>query len=356
MNGKLRILGIGLLMFLGGCQVNHTLSTPTLDHDLTLPQVSVQTLGSVPGTLIRNHMRSLGAFEQVREGFDPGGYNIQVLSVGDYYGLSNVPIQFLSAFSLFIIPAPISWDLELTFRVTRGHQEVATYRIDNTTSHYNGLFVHPDGRGDNVRLIIDNFVARAQADAALFAVTPLKPLQMPMPVAPASLQQRTRVTATFQVHADGSVSDVKASGEAPDLVLSAVETTVQKWRYQPWTASPQAPSTQPVSHSFVLRPQSILSTQEQSCAQVMSELQQFEHTSPGKPSSDLATFQQTSALLFLTELRQQKSSSAAGVDKAFTRALPWIIEQCRANPEALYWHYVSEGIKKETAAQGVSGR
>ncbi|TBU80214.1 hypothetical protein DNK06_10580 [Pseudomonas daroniae] len=352
MNNPLRILGFCLLMFLGGCQVNHTLPAPTLNHELTLPQVSVQTLGPIPGTLIRNHLRSVGVFEQVRGGFDPGGYNIQVLSVGDYYGFSNIPTQFLSAFSLFIIPASVSWDSELVFRVTRGQEEVATYRIDNRTTHYNGLFVHPDGRDDNIRRIIDNFAARVQADAALFKLTPLKPMHTPMPVAPATLQQRTALTVSYEVHADGTVRDVTVTGDAPELARSAVQETVRTWRYEPWTASPEAPATQRTSQRMILKPQSMVRTQEQSCAQVIQELQTFEQTSPGKPTSDLSTFQQTSALLFLTELRQQNSASATEVDKAFARALPWIIDQCRANPQAEYWQYVHEGVRQQRAAAG----
>lgn len=247
-----RILSLAILMLLGGCQVNHTLPEPTLDHEQTLPPVSVQTLGLVPGTLIRNHLRSTGVFEQVREGFDPGGYNIQVVSAGDYYGFSNLPNQFLSAFSFFIIPASVSWDSALTFRVTRGQEAVTTYQITNKTTHYNGLFVHPDGRDDNIRRIIDSFAARVQADAALFKLTPLKPVHTPMPVAPATLQQHTALIVSYQVNADGSVSDVTVAGDAPELAHSAVEETVRTWRYEPWTPSPEAPATQRTSRPIIL--------------------------------------------------------------------------------------------------------
>lgn len=352
MNNLLRVLSIAVLGLLGGCQVNHTLPEPTLNQQLTLPQVSVQTLGSVPGPLIRNHLRSTGVFEQVREGVDPGGYNIQVVSLGDYYGFSNIPNQFLSAFSLFIIPASVSWETEMTFRVTRGQEEVATYRVDNKTTHYNGLFVHPDGRGDNIRRIINSFAARVQADAALFKLTPLKPVHTPMPVAPATLQQHIALIVSYQVNADGSVSDVTVAGDAPELARSAVLETVRAWRYEPWTPSPEAPATQRTSRPIILKPQSLVRTQEQSCAQVTQELKAFEQASPGKPVSDLSTFQQTSALLFLAELRQQDSASATEVDKAFARALPWIIEQCRADPQADYWKYVHEGVKQQRAAAG----
>lgn len=347
-----RILSLAMLMFLGGCQVNHTLPEPTLDHEQTLPPVSVQTLGLVPGTLIRNHLRSTGVFEQVREGFDPGGYNVQVVSTGDYYGFSNLPNQFLSAFSFFIIPASVSWDSALTFRVTRGQEAVTTYQITNKTTHYNGLFVHPAGRDDNIRRIIDSFAARVQADAALFKLTPLKPVHTPMPVAPATLQQHIALIVSYQVNADGSVSDVTVTGDAPELARSAVEETLRTWRYEPWTPSPEAPATQRTSRPIILKPQSLVRTQEQSCAQVIQELQAFEHASPGKPASDLSTFQQTSALLFLAELRQQDSASATEVDKAFARALPWIIEQCRANPQVDYWKYVNEGVKQQKAPAG----
>lgn len=350
MSNLLRCLSLAMLMLLGGCQVNHTLPEPMLDHELTLPQVSVQTLGSVPGPLIRNHLRSTGVFEQVREGFDPAGYNIQIVSVGDYYGFSNLPNQFLSAFSLFIIPASVSWDTVLTFRVTRGKEEVATYRVDNKTTHYNGLFVHPDGRDDNIRRIVDSFAARAQADAALFKLTPLKPVHTPMPVAPATLQKHTVLIVSYQVNADGSVSDVKVVGDAPELARSVVEETLRTWRYEPWTPSSEAPAKQRTSQPIILKPQSLVRTQEQSCAQVIQELDAFEQSSPGKPASDLSTFQQTSAMLFLTELRQQDSASATEVDKAFARALPWIIEQCRANPQADYWQYVHQGVKQQQAA------
>lgn len=352
MSNLMRLLSLAMVMFLGGCQVNHTLPEPTLDHEQTLPPVSVQTLGSVPGPLIRNHLRSAGVFEQVREGFDPAGYNIQVVSVGDYYGFSNLPNQLLSAFSLFIIPASVSWDSALTFRVTRGQEEVATYQINNKTTHYNGLFVHPDGRDDNIRRIIDNFAARVQADAALFKLTPLKPVHTPMPVAPATLQQHTALIVSYQVNADGSVSDVTIAGDAPELARLAVEDTVRTWRYEPWAPSSKAPATQRTSQPMILKPQSLVRTQEQSCAQVIQELQAFEQASPGKPASDLSTFQQTSALLFLAELRQQDKASATEVDKAFARALPWIIEQCRANPQADYWTYVHQGVKQQKAAAG----
>lgn len=352
MSNLLRILGIAMLAFVGGCQVNHTLPEPTLNHQLTLPPVSVQTLGSVPGPLIRNHLRSTGVFEQVREGFDPGGYNIQVVSTGDYYGFSNIPNQFLSAFSLFIIPASVSWETQMTFRVTRGQEDVTTYQVDNKTTHYNGLFVHPDGRGDNIRRLIEGFAARVQADAALFKLTPLKPVHTPAPVAPATLQQHIALIVSYQVNADGSVSDVTVAGDAPELARSTVEETVRTWRYEPWTPSSEAPAAQRSSRAIILKPQSLVRTQEQSCAQIIQELQAFEQASPGKPASDMSTFQQTSAMLFLSELRQQDSASAAEVDKAFARALPWVIEQCRANPQAGYWKYVNEGVKQQKAATG----
>lgn len=254
MSNLLRVLSIAMLAFVGGCQVNHTLPEPTLNQLLTLPQVSVQTQGSVPGPLIRNHLRSTGVFEQVREGFDPGGYNIQVLSLGDYYGFSNIPNQLLSAFSLFIIPASVSWETEMTFRVTRGQEEVATYRVDNKTTHYNGLFVHPDGRGDNIRRIINSFAAQVQADAALFKLTPLKPVHTPMPVAPATLQRHIALIVSYQVNADGSVSDVTVDGDAPELARSAVLETVRAWRYEPWTPSPEAPARQRTSRPIILKP------------------------------------------------------------------------------------------------------
>lgn len=348
-------LGPCLAMLVAGCQVNHTLSDPGIRAQPALPELNVVVTGPVPGELIRNRMRSLGVFEQVREGYDPAGYNLRVHTRGDYLGIRNLPNQLLSALTLFIVPASVSWDTQIDVLLALGDDTLARYRVDNRSTHYNGLFVHPDGRGENIRILTDTVVARLQTDAELFQKQRLQALYRPTPMAPPGLAQPVQVTAMLEVRSDGSVGDVQLTGEMDDAVRTTVASQLQAWRFRPWSTSGERPETQTVTRRFTLASarsgDPLQQTLQQPCSLVIAELQQFEEQAPGQPLQQMTTFQRTSAVLVLADLGRNRTGGAAvRSDHAFVTALPWIIEQCRANPTDQYQHYVFEGIRRELSA------
>lgn len=84
----------------------------------------------------------------------------------------------------------------------------------------------------------------------------LIPEKNPRPIYPASLQ-RDGITGTLRVsftaHADGSVSNVEASGDAHTELVEASRVAVSQWRYKPWDISPERPAHVQVVAPMVFR-------------------------------------------------------------------------------------------------------
>ncbi|PYC29280.1 hypothetical protein DMO17_00860 [Aquipseudomonas alcaligenes] len=344
-------LSLLMLLALSGCQVTHSLPEPQLAREPQLPEIHVQIAGPVPGHWVRNELRQVGVFEQVAEGRDPSGYNLRVVSLGDYSTARHIPKLLLSAFTLFTVPVPVSWDGRMSFELSRGEQLLARYDIANQTRHYMGLFAHANGANENVRLIVDEFVARLQKDAAIFSVPLLKPLYTPQPQLPAGLKlpPDAQVSATFTVHADGHVSDI-ATSQAPVELQQAVIDSLSTWRYEPWAVQDGTARQQRVEKRFAFGSASdgvppLDSLLSQPCSAVVAEADRFQAAHPQAQLREVPTFKYTSALLFMSVLsRSANTEHVLGYPRKFEEALPRIVAQCRANPESSYEVQVAKAL------------
>jgi hypothetical protein len=340
-----------MLLVLSGCQVTHSLPEPQLAREPQLPEIHVQIVGPVPGHWVRNELRQVGVFEQIAEGRDSRGYNLRVVSLGDYSTARHIPKLLLSAFTLFTVPVPVSWDGRMRFELSRGEQPLTHYDIANQSRHYMGLFAHANGANENVRLIVDEFVARLQKDVAIFSVPPIRPLHSPQPELPAGLrlQFEAQVTASFTVHADGSVSHIRTSETLPELQKAVIDS-LSTWRYEPWSSQDSSAQQQRVEARFVfdstrtgMPPSDELLSQ--SCSALVSEVDQFQAAHPEAALQEVPTFKRTSAVLFLSALsRSTDSAIVLGVPRQFEAALPRIVEQCRAHPQSSYDAQVAKAL------------
>lgn len=150
-------------VLLSGCQTTHSLPQPEVDFSRPLPAVHVSVVGDIPDYEIRNDLRRRGTFEQVLEGHSEDGYNLLVKSSSNYMGFHNLPTMFLSAFTLFLVPVPISWDSEAVFVISRGDRRLGAYYVANHTDQYRNLFVGTSGRDEHIQRLVDVFIAQALA-------------------------------------------------------------------------------------------------------------------------------------------------------------------------------------------------
>lgn len=162
-----------LMLGLGGCQTTHSLKPAEVDYRQSLPPINVSVIGPIPGALIRNELRRRGTFEQVLDGHSAEGYNVIVAANSDYFGWQNIPLGLLSALTLFIVPAPATWDSQVVFHVSRGDQPLARYLISNHTSSWRGWVNLDGGQYPHVQRITDDFIAQMLKD----------PIFKPMPAA-----------------------------------------------------------------------------------------------------------------------------------------------------------------------------
>ncbi|NBF04477.1 hypothetical protein GV819_19535 [Pseudomonas sp. Fl5BN2] len=162
---RTRLLLLMVLMLgLGGCQTSHSLKPAEVDYQQSLPAIKVSVIGPIPGGLIRNELRRRGTFEQVLDGYSADGYNVIVVANSDYFGWQNIPLGLLSALTLFIVPAPATWDSRVIFHVSRGEQPVAKYLVSNHTRSWRGWVNLDGGQYQHVQRITDDFIAQMLRD------------------------------------------------------------------------------------------------------------------------------------------------------------------------------------------------
>lgn len=172
-----RVLAIFMLLvgaLLSGCQVTHSLPQPNMNFNQPLPEIHVSVIGDIPSYEIRNDLRRRGTFEKIIEGGSADGYNLLVISKSNRMGLHNIPKMLLSAFTMFLVPAPVSWDSEVGFVLSQGSQPLSTYYISNHTEHYLGLVVGSQGRDEHVQRIVDRFIAQVLTEQPLKVELPMK--------------------------------------------------------------------------------------------------------------------------------------------------------------------------------------
>ncbi|EJZ56979.1 hypothetical protein I1A_001292 [Pseudomonas fluorescens R124] len=158
---RLKLLFLGLLMLLGGCQATHSLKAPDVDYSQQLPAINVNVLG-LPSWMLRDELRRRGTFDEVRAGRSEDGYNVLVVANSDVGALQ--PQLFLSAFTLFLVPVPVSFDSTVVFSLSHGKEILGVYAVHNHTESWRGAFNSSGGQFEHVRLITDTFIAQVLKD------------------------------------------------------------------------------------------------------------------------------------------------------------------------------------------------
>jgi hypothetical protein len=158
---RLKLLFLGLLMLLGGCQATHSLKAPDANYSQQLPAINVNVLG-LPSWMLRDELRRRGTFDEVRAGRSEDGYNVLVVANSDVGALQ--PQLFLSAFTLFLVPVPVSFDSTVVFSLSHGKEILGVYTVHNHTESWRGAFNASGGQFEHVRLITDTFIAQVLKD------------------------------------------------------------------------------------------------------------------------------------------------------------------------------------------------
>ncbi|MFJ2357537.1 hypothetical protein [Pseudomonas fluorescens] len=158
---RIKLLFLGLLMLLGGCQATHSLKAPDVDYSQQLPAINVNVLG-LPSWMLRDELRRRGTFDEVRAGRSEDGYNVLVVANSDVGALQ--PQLFLSAFTLFLVPVPVSFDSTVVFSLSHGKEILGVYAVHNHTESWRGAFNASGGQFEHVRLITDTFIAQVLKD------------------------------------------------------------------------------------------------------------------------------------------------------------------------------------------------
>lgn len=158
---RLKLLFLGLLMLLAGCQATHSLKAPDVDYSQQLPAINVNVLG-LPSWMLRDELRRRGTFDEVRAGQSEDGYNVLVVANSDVGALQ--PQLFLSAFTLFLVPVPVSFDSTVVFSLSHGKEILGVYAVHNHTESWRGAFNASGGQFEHVRLITDTFIAQVLKD------------------------------------------------------------------------------------------------------------------------------------------------------------------------------------------------
>jgi hypothetical protein len=159
---RIKVLFLLLVLLLGGCQTTHTLKAPVADYSSQqLPAISVNVLG-LPSWMLRDELRRRGTFEEVQAGTSNGGYDVQVIANSNIGSLK--PQLFLSAFTLFLVPVPVSWDSKVLFSISHGKEVLGVYLVNNHTESWSGAFNANSGQSAHVQLLADTFIALVLKD------------------------------------------------------------------------------------------------------------------------------------------------------------------------------------------------
>ncbi|WP_438300940.1 hypothetical protein [Pseudomonas sp. NMS19W] len=158
---RLKLLFLGVLLLLGGCQVTHSLKTPDGDYSQSLPAISVEVVG-LPSWMLRDDLRRRGTFDEVKAGRSEEGYNLLVIANSDVGGIQ--PQLFLSAFTMFLVPVPVSWDSTVIFSLSHGKEVLGIYTVHNHSESWRGAFNASGGQFEHLQLVTDTFIAQVLKD------------------------------------------------------------------------------------------------------------------------------------------------------------------------------------------------
>ncbi|WP_285417153.1 hypothetical protein [Pseudomonas sp. efr-133-TYG-5] len=158
---RIKQLFLGLLLLLGGCQATHSLKAPVVDYNQALPAINVDVVG-LPSWMLRDDLRRRGTFEEVKAGRSEDGYNLLVIANSDVGGMQ--PQMLLSAFTLFLVPVPVSWDSTVIFSLSHGKEVLGVYTVHNHSESWRGAFNASGGQFEHLQLVTDTFIAQILKD------------------------------------------------------------------------------------------------------------------------------------------------------------------------------------------------
>ena len=158
---RIKLLFLGLLLLLGGCQVTHSLKTPEVDYNQQLPGINVEVVG-MPSWMLRDDLRRRGTFDEVKAGRSVDGYNLLVIANSDVGGMQ--PQMLLSAFTMVLVPVPVSWDSTVVFSLSHGKEILGVYTVHNHSESWRGVFNASGGQFEHLQLVTDTFIAQILKD------------------------------------------------------------------------------------------------------------------------------------------------------------------------------------------------
>lgn len=192
---------------------------------------------------------------------------------------------------------------------------------------------------------------------SVFAQFTPQAVSMPKPLYPstqAGAQGHARIS--LKIHNDGTVSDVKAlTATQPEFGEAAVNAAKQ-WRFKPWAVTadqlavveaqndmiftPTAPSKESVQLTFT-------QTTYQPCSALNEEVSQFRREHPTRPLIAMKSFAITRVAVMFPAL-SGKSDYNDGLSRSdeLENALPEIVRQCQAHPQAAFADYLPRAFKR----------
>lgn len=179
----------------------------------------------------------------------------------------------------------------------------------------------------------------AQADIKLEFV------KKTVPTYPAELRVAAitgSVRVSFNVHADGSVKDVKVLQSSEPAFADAALRAVRQWRFKPWTVSDDDPAQIEVQNELIFRlndKQELWEFYERAglvlmtCKQFNDEVVHYRKDDPDRSLKDMKTTMLSIRLLSgATEDGVTSYKKSLATTASFEKALPKIIERCQAFP------------------------
>ncbi|MNJ34956.1 transport protein TonB [compost metagenome] len=166
-----------------------------------------------------------------------------------------------------------------------------------------------------------------------------------IPAYPAELRQAAitgSVRVGFNVHADGTVSDVNIIQSSEPAFIDAALVAVRQWRFKPWRVSADNPAMINVQNDLIFRlndKQELWESYERAglilmtCKQFNDEVAQYREDDPARSLSDMKTTLLSIRMISLatedgiTSYKKSLASTAS-----FEKALPQIIERCQTYP------------------------
>ncbi|KXG79481.1 MULTISPECIES: hypothetical protein [Pseudomonas] len=160
---KSLLLTAGLL--LGGCAGTQTLPDPQIRDGLDyLPPITVMVDSLEHSYELRNYLRESGVFSSVESGSAPEGQTQVMVKLDAQRKVAPMPLLFLSAATLFLLPLQSDMDTKADFTVMRDGKVLNRYHYENYMAKYAWLLdLGIPERQENIRRVARAFARDMQA-------------------------------------------------------------------------------------------------------------------------------------------------------------------------------------------------